>query len=42
MKNINGKYVVIASNSLFAINWQRSDRIGFDIVKLHGKAPGWQ
>jgi hypothetical protein len=39
MKKINGKYVVIASNSLFAINWQVSDRIGNDIVKLHAR--GW-
>lgn len=42
LQKINGVYYVIASNSLFAINWQVSDRWGFDVIKLHGTAPGWQ
>lgn len=35
-------YRVIASNSLFAVNWHVSERIGYDMAKLHAKAPGWQ
>lgn len=42
LHRVDGVYYVIASNSLFSINWQVSDRLGFDIIKLHGTSPGWQ
>lgn len=31
-----------ATNSLYAINWIPSKRIGKDLISVHGDAPGWQ
>lgn len=42
LKKVDGKYLIKASNSVFSINWQVSDRLGYDLIKLHGTAPGWQ
>lgn len=39
---INGNYNIMASLSLFSINWKVSERLGYDMIKLHGIAPGWQ
>lgn len=42
LKKVEGKYLIKTSNSVFSINWQVSDRLGYDLIKLHGTSPGWQ
>lgn len=42
LEKVGSNYFIKASNSLYSINWQVSDRLGYDLIKLHGPAPGWQ
>lgn len=39
---IYGIYYIVVSLSLFAINWKVSERIGYNMIKLHGITSGWQ
>lgn len=42
LDSTNTNYNLTASLTVFPVGWWLKDRIGYDLIKLHGPAPNWQ